>query len=205
MSWKSDLRNLLHWPDDLNFYHGKHFLLGDTAQCSALPLLVYSMQTFEKVVFVCFEESPLHYELVCKKMGGTSDKIVWLDMSSEPLLKTEELWQKLKQKHIAGHTVIVDSLFHVQANNSVFEVSEMIRNIRSELGESGVLVTRIHCDTFEEHVKWMVYESDVLLFCKEVAQSDITGRISLTTRGQKEAHELSFALTNDGKVSFTRI
>jgi hypothetical protein len=183
-----NLDTMLHW-EGVSF-EGQHVLISDTAQCSGAFLLFWALQRFSEVQFVCLMESPLHYQTVNRKFGGGKEAVRYVK-------SLEELGS------IEDKCVIIDSLYPLQCEaKDVMEVVEVLRGLRKKLGKKGVLVSLFHGDCFAPH--FVAYESDVLLSVKEVGSSEVSGRLSVTKREQKEPNELVFTVLNDS-VTFKRI
>jgi hypothetical protein len=179
MSWWSSLRTALgSLPVD---YAGQHMLLLDSHSCSGSFLLAYAWLTFPSAHTVCMAESPLHYQHVCRKLGGSgaTGALSWSDLSAlgDAPVSLDALFGSLSERVAASpgpHCIVLDSLFPLSMRFSALELSQFVRKVscsdvvtlpdcplqlRTLLGPTGTLVSLMHSDTFLQHFSLLVYES----------------------------------------------
>lgn len=209
--WCTQLRTALGLADS-DWHAGQHLAVVDTERCSGALLLVYAMliPATASTHVICFSESPLHYQHVCRKLGGAqATSVVWSDLTGAVPTASDALFESIAaQWRDAGArpaVVVVDSLFPLQcAGLSALDLVDALRRVRVLLGDQGCLVTLAHGDAFVEHMALLAYECDVLLSVRDVSSADVSGRLALTTRGQREPREVLFTVA-DTTVHFRPI
>ncbi len=206
-AWCTQLRAALGMAD-ADWHAGQHLMVVDTQRCSGALLLAHAMLmpvpvAVAVVVVVCTGEAPLHYQHVCRKLGGAPRAaLIWVDLTTAVPASSDELFECIAAHCRDASVVIVDSLFPLQcAGLSALDIGDALRRVRMLVGAGGCLVTRVHGDAFAEQLAMFVYECDAVLAVREVSSADVTGRLALTRRGQLEARETLFTVL-DATVNF---
>lgn len=186
---------------------GKHFEVADTGGASGLLFVVFGLQMGEERVAVCMEESPQHYQIASAKMGARESKnVTWIDLSKgEGEVTAGRVRGALREVALEGRTLVLDSLFPLQCcERDVFAVVDLLRELRLRVGPKGMLFSRFHSDSFKEQTPWLLHESDFVCWVQEVSAQDVSGRVCVTERLEKEARPwVAFTVSQDGRVSFS--
>ncbi len=178
-------------------------LLLDTHQCSGTLLLAYSWLLLPASHVVCLAESPLHYQHVCRKLGGSgsTDALTWSDLSEHLPSSLDALYASISERvaqsvgiDVVSRCIVFDSLFPLCMSYSALELTQFLRKLRVLLGPAGTLVTLMHSDTFPQHLSLLVHDSDKILSVHPVSSSHVSGRLALSFRGQTRPQQCLFTL-----------
>lgn len=202
MAWCSGLGAALHLEEE-DWLGGKHVLVVDTERCSGAALLLCALLSLEakRTHVVCVSEAPMHYQHLYHKYGGVdAGKVEWTDLREKE--HPGQLLRCVEQKE-GRDCVVMDSWFPLQCEGvSALDCTATLRGVRKALGQRGALVSLVHGDTMtSEEMALFVYEADLVMHVREVSSADVTGRLSLTWRGQAEPREALFTVT-DNQVVF---
>lgn len=199
------MRQSLHLPSEDEALIGKHILIVDTERCPGTAFLLYGLLSMPEgsAHMVCLAESPLHYRHLYHKYGGSAD-VLWTDLSAnEGTDVADRLVQTVEKEQLSNGRkgVVVDSWFPLQCcGQTALQTTQLLRRLRKSLGATGTLVSLLHGDAMtSEQMALFVYEADLVMHVREVASSgaEVTGRVSLTWRGQVDPQEALFTVLDN--------